>query len=103
MAMFQSYRRPTIVLCLQMLGLLVSCIGIIPWAQSHIRHFEAFILKAWDHYLEHMKDQIWVPMQLLRSLKWWSDQGNGCRGMVSRPSGSHRINLPKLRVAKLAL
>ncbi|XP_034272360.1 uncharacterized protein LOC117664969 [Pantherophis guttatus] len=58
----------------QLLGKMVSCIGIVPWAHLHCRQLQWFLLPYQKRQLGTSLRIVRLPPKVLRSLQWWNSE-----------------------------
>ncbi|XP_034289304.1 uncharacterized protein LOC117675085 [Pantherophis guttatus] len=56
----------------KLLGKMVSCIGIVPWAHLHCRHLQWFLLPYQKRQLGISPRVVRLPPKVLKSLQWWN-------------------------------
>lgn len=67
-------------LILQILGVMNSCIELVPWARLHMRPIQLYLLHFWRPVTREIYAQIPVMNILIDSLVWWKDDQNMFRG-----------------------
>lgn len=67
-----SLRSVLLVLLSQLLGKMISCVAIIPWACLHARTPQWFLLPHQRAGCNSSKTRVQVPLRVLRSLHWWT-------------------------------
>ncbi|XP_070582571.1 uncharacterized protein [Erythrolamprus reginae] len=68
----QRDRKSSMAFLSKVLGTLVSCIGIIPWARHHIRSLQWFLLPAQKVRTSHSNVRVRLPRDVKESLAWWA-------------------------------
>ncbi|XP_070805019.1 uncharacterized protein [Pituophis catenifer annectens] len=63
-----------------LLGKMVSCVQIVPWAHLHARHLQWFLLPFQKKRQAHTMSTVKVPLSVRRSLGWWTSPSldKGC-------------------------
>ncbi|XP_066441090.1 uncharacterized protein [Eleutherodactylus coqui] len=61
---------------MRILGLMTSCIGVVPWAQFHSRGLQSLILQNWDKLQASLDQTIPIPAEARASLRWWVSSDN---------------------------
>lgn len=67
----RSERKVNLLLLSQLLGKLISCIAIVPWARLHTRNLQWFLLPYQKRGLAYLPHRVRVPSRTLESLRWW--------------------------------
>ncbi|XP_015683147.1 histone deacetylase 5, partial [Protobothrops mucrosquamatus] len=67
-------RTVPLVLLSQLLGKMVSCVAIVPWARLHLRELQWFLLPFQRLNASASSRQVRLPVHTLRSLRWWFSQ-----------------------------
>ena len=65
---------------LQLLGIMASCIEIIPNARLYMRPLQIHLLSFWKPSSQKLDQKIPVTKQLKSHLKWWSNSANITKG-----------------------
>ena len=65
---------------LQMLGLMASCIEVIPYARLHMRPTQLHLLYWWKPVSGDLEVQIPKSQHLVNHLKWWLQEANIFKG-----------------------
>uniref|UniRef100_A0A2D4LBJ6 ribonuclease H n=1 Tax=Micrurus spixii TaxID=129469 RepID=A0A2D4LBJ6_9SAUR len=70
----------------KLLGKLISCISIVPWACLHSRTLQVYLLPFQRSGRDTSNSRVLVPPRVLRSLRWWQTQSinRGC--LIKEPS-----------------
>ncbi|XP_066429301.1 uncharacterized protein [Eleutherodactylus coqui] len=68
--------RVTIRDAMRILGLMTSCIGVVPWAQFHSRGLQSLILRNWDKLQASLDQTIPISAEARASLRWWVSSDN---------------------------
>lgn len=63
--------RVPVLLLSQLLGKMISCLAIVPWARFHARPLQWFLLPFQKAGTSSSKTRVRVPPRVLRSLGWW--------------------------------
>jgi hypothetical protein len=73
---------------LMLLGLMASCIDLIPLARLHMRPVQFFLLSQWRPNSHDLWKKIRVTQVLINALHWWSERQNLFRGrsLLLRPA-----------------
>lgn len=80
-----SSTRPSIRLCMRLLGKLVATFEAVPYAQIHSRRLQRAILTAWDKRLQALDLPISLPYAVRQSLCWWLVTKNLLKGRSFNP------------------
>ncbi|XP_039187629.1 uncharacterized protein LOC120302772 [Crotalus tigris] len=87
-------RRVSLAQLSKLLGKMISCMGIVPWARLHSRLLQWFLLPYQRQNLSASNRKVTVPHHTLRSLLWsllCDDQGNH----IQRADSGHFHNRRK--------
>ncbi|XP_039176744.1 uncharacterized protein LOC120297791 isoform X1 [Crotalus tigris] len=74
----------------QLLGKMISCLGIMPWARLHSRHLQWFLLPFQKRNISASTRKVRVPHYTLLSLKWWGSPAIHKGSLFKEP---HRLIL----------
>ncbi|CAN2390590.1 hypothetical protein PRIEUP_LOCUS627, partial [Pristimantis euphronides] len=67
---------------MKMLGLLTSCISLVPWGQFHTRHLQSWMLTTWDRKQTSLDSRALIPQVVKKnSLNWWTKITNLGKGV----------------------
>jgi hypothetical protein len=58
-------------LCLRLLGLMTSCLKVVPSARLLMRPFQIFFLSRWNFNYQHLNHSIAIPQSVLQFLTPW--------------------------------
>ena len=78
-------RENSVFQFLHVLGLMASCIEIVPFARLHIRPIQLHWLSIWKPVSKDMLIRIPVTKHLIRHLKWWLVRANTLKGRSLQP------------------
>lgn len=76
----KSLRRVLLVLLSQLLGKMIFCLAIVPWARLHSQPLQWLLLPSQRVGSSNTNTRIKVPPRILRSLQWWTSAAleKGC-------------------------
>lgn len=82
-AIAEIVRKPKVhaVLFLRMLGLMASCIDIVPLARLHMRPIQLYLLCFWRPHYHGLLYLVPVLPALLIHLRWWQERHNLFKGV----------------------
>ena len=66
---------------LHLLGIMASCIGIVPWARLRMRPLQLFLLSQWRPASRDIKAIINLPEVVKPHLSWWTRESNLLAGV----------------------
>lgn len=69
------------IVILRMLGIMASCIYLIPMGRLHMRPIQLYLLAWWRPNIHPLNHTIPVKMGLTHHLSWWTNRQNVFRGM----------------------
>ncbi|CAC5424143.1 unnamed protein product [Mytilus coruscus] len=69
---------------LRLLGLMASCIDLVPWARLHMRPLQLYLLAWWRPALHSLNHLIPLYQPLQEHLFWWLNRRNFFQGSVIR-------------------
>ena len=69
------------VVILKLLGLMASCIYLIPMGRLHMRPIQLYLLALWRPNIQPLNQFIPVRMSLTVHLRWWTNRTNIFKGM----------------------
>lgn len=69
-----------VALWLRTLGIMVSCIHIIPWARLRLRPIQLYLLAKWKPSSRDLKVFLAVNQFIEPHLQWWTDSTNVLKG-----------------------
>ncbi|XP_013907147.1 PREDICTED: uncharacterized protein LOC106537516 [Thamnophis sirtalis] len=126
-------RSVPIIQLSQLLGIMISCLGVVPWARLHARELQWFLLPVQRARNSNSLRRVRLPRKVIRSLAWWRSkavrkgclfkeperlvvttdasllgwgahcQGHLAQGRWTQREAAHSINWLELRAARLAL
>ncbi|CAC5412705.1 unnamed protein product [Mytilus coruscus] len=67
---------------LRLLGLMASCIDLVPWARLHMRPLQLYLLAWWRPALHSLNHLIPLYQPLQEHLFWWINRRNFFRGVL---------------------
>ncbi|CAC5366043.1 unnamed protein product [Mytilus coruscus] len=67
---------------LRLLGLMASCIDLVPWAQLHMRPLQLYLLAWWKPALHSLNHLIPLYQSLQEHLFWWLNRRNFFKGVL---------------------
>ena len=71
----------TASLVLRLLGLMASCIDIVPYARLHMRPLQLYLLCFWQPHRDSLFQLIPVKESFLLHLHWWKEKKNIFKGV----------------------
>ncbi|XP_058020134.1 uncharacterized protein LOC131188700 isoform X1 [Ahaetulla prasina] len=76
----RSQRRVPLALLSSLLGKMISCIEVVPWARFHARPLQWFMLPFQRSGRDTSQFKVRVPGDVLMSLRWWKSRNmeRGC-------------------------
>ncbi|XP_039200074.1 uncharacterized protein LOC120308279 [Crotalus tigris] len=69
----------------QMLGKMVSCLGIVPWARLHSRDLQWFLLPFQRRNMSASARKVRVPQHILSFLLWWTSSALNRGSLFKEP------------------
>ena len=69
------------VVLLRLLGIMASCIYLIPMGRLHMRPIQLYLLAWWRPNIQPLNHEIPVKPSLIQHLKWWENRQNVFQGM----------------------
>ncbi|XP_053552353.1 uncharacterized protein LOC128643535 [Bombina bombina] len=83
----QSAPRPSVAQCMEVVGLMVAAMDIIPFTRFHLRSLQLYMLSQWDGYYADLSPRIQLKQETRDSLQWWLSQDHLSQGTCfHRPS-----------------
>lgn len=79
-SLFASQHIQAIVI-LKLLGLMASCIYLVPWGRLHMRPIQLYLLALWRPKIHPLTHMIVIRPILLQHLQWWMNRENFFKGM----------------------
>jgi hypothetical protein len=76
LAFIRSHRGGPVWAWLHLLGILASCIGIVPWARLRMRPLQLFLLSQWRPISRNVLVFVALPTPMLQHLQWWAVRDN---------------------------
>lgn len=67
---------------LRLLGLMASCIDLVPWARLHMRPLQLYLLAWWRPALHSLNHLIPLYQPLQEHLFWWLNRRNFFKGVL---------------------
>lgn len=67
---------------LRLLGLMASCIDLVPWARLHMRPIQLYLLAWWTPAKQTLDYKIPLFSPLKQHLYWWMDRENFFKGVL---------------------
>ncbi|VDH94104.1 Hypothetical predicted protein [Mytilus galloprovincialis] len=65
---------------LHLLGIMASCIEMIPYARLHMRPIQIYLLSHWRPTSQNLELNVPITQYLISHLIWWSDTANITKG-----------------------
>ena len=75
-----------VALWLHLLGVMASCIGIVPWARLKMRPIQLFLLTQWSPISKDMLTSIQLTSVVKGHLSWWLNPSNISLGVPLAPT-----------------
>lgn len=90
-AIFLIIQEPTAHNFLHLLGLMASCIELIPNARLFMRPIQLHLLHFWRPVTRELQAKIPITQHLLDHLEWWKNKKNLLKGKPFCPEASSKI------------
>ena len=90
-AIFLVIREPIVHNFLHLLGLMASCIELIPNARLFMRPIQLHLLHFWRPVTGELQAKVPITQHLLDYLKWWKNKENLLQGKPFCPEASSKI------------
>ena len=84
-------QEPTAYTFLHLLGLMASCIELVPNARLFMRPIQLHLLHFWRPVTGELQAKVLITQYLLDHLKWWENKENLLKGKPFCPEASSKI------------